>query len=270
MIAFGCLPRKNEDHLVDFVNHHNGSRGLILSDGVGSCAYAKRTAEFIANKAKEILEERSALPALSLKDVFQTVHTALLRDIDISKEQDDSIDLTQFGATLIVCVETPSEFLIGYVGNGAIWHIRGNAFEGLGNRILPWGITNLLNPHTMPENGREVLYKYFSSRNDLEMTDPTVLRFGKDDIFGDLLFACTDGVYSSDQVATSRVASGVWSHVDQPLVLFWEKLAVFLDGNIDESRLNEMMVSYHMELEKSDLVNDDASFGLIVSLPGMK
>lgn len=271
MIIGGCA-RKGQDSSATFVNEAAGMRGVILADGLGSCSKARETADFIVNETRNQFEVVSCLDAEKLKEIFLVVHARMLEWIgsDYSIASDMGVRSGVYGSTLIVAVEKSESFLVGYVGNGAIWHIRGNAFHNHGNRLLPWSIANLLNPHTVPENGVEALYKYFSASADQELVRPTVLEFSKDSAYGDVLLVCTDGISSNDQVSIGKVESGIWTNVEDALVTFLDMLVLYLPMWSQPGKLEELRDAYAHWLQGAPQVEDDATFGILLCLPSLR
>lgn len=262
--------RKGEDFSSTFTNKDNGVIGFILADGMGSRVKAKETSEFIGKRTQCLLEEANCFQPEDLKDLFCKVHGELIqyaKDKEPDQLHGDSV--SQYGSTLLVCLEWQKKLIVAYTGNGAIWHIRGNAFNSHENRILPWGIVNLLNPHTIPENGKEALYRYFSTETDTALVSPTVLEFSRDMMHGDYIFACTDGIYSNDHVSVGEVSSGIWIHMDRALIEFWDCLKDFVDTEKSEGEFQALVEKYKARLNGPSIVDDDASFGILYSSPSV-
>lgn len=270
-VITGECKQKGEDCSATFQNKVAGLRGTILADGLGSRSKARETAELIVFEMQTKLEQLENVEKLDLQLLFSDVHDSLLNSIQGSEEGGTSIEGNshEYGATLIVTIEADDKFIVAYVGNGAVWHFRGNVFKKQGNRILPWSMANLLNPHTLPEDGMEALYKYFSGSLNKGMVSPTILEISKDTIYGDILFSCTDGISSNDQLSIGKVPSGVWASVDDALVLFLDHLARYLDSDRSQNALVQCRDEYVTALGEAPFVDDDASFGLVLCLPNL-
>jgi PPM family protein phosphatase len=268
-IVIGSCDRKGQDCSAQFVNEVAGLCGVVLADGMGSCRKAKETAQFIVRVACEELEALQERKALDLPKLFLDVHQKLLSWIadEGSSQPEFGVAPQEYGSTLIVTIDAGDRFVMGYVGNGAIWHIRGNAFANHGNRLLPWSITNLLNPHTIPENGVEALYKYFSGSRNADLVRPTVVELSKDMIHGDVLFSCTDGISSNDQIGIGKVTNGVWVNVEDALLALMGLLRNYLDAPPDASGLERLRDDFVATLDRNAFVEDDASFGIVIGLP---
>jgi two-component sensor histidine kinase len=62
-----------------------------------------------------------------------------------------------FGTTVLCAVETIDHIVVGYLGNGAIIHIRGNFTTFPPSQLLPWTAINYLNPHTISQGGKNTM-----------------------------------------------------------------------------------------------------------------
>ncbi len=268
-IVIGSCDRKGQDCSAQFVNEVACLCGIVLADGMGSCRKAKETAQFIVRAACEELEALQERKALDLPKLFLDVHQQLLSWIaeEGASQPEFGVDPQEYGSTLIVTIDAGDRFVMGYIGNGAIWHIRGNAFANHGNRLLPWSITNLLNPHTIPENGVEALYKYFSGSIDPDLVRPTVVELSKDKLYGDVLFSCTDGISSNDQIGIGKVSNGVWVNVEDSMLALMKLLGDYLGATPGASGLEGLRDEFVEILRCSEYVEDDASFGILIDLP---
>jgi hypothetical protein len=170
---------------------------------------------------------------------------------------------------LIVALETPTQLIAAYVGNGSIWHIRGNFDETIGQSPLPWSSVNYLSPHSIAVKGRESLFNIVSAADGSQALPPTVVAIDKDQRFGDILVVCTDGIQSADQTLYGLDANGKgWLAVEPSLVLLHEELAAYFElrSAADPSQdLEEAMEGYLAKLKAGRLLEDDATLGVIVT-----
>lgn len=171
-----------------------------------------------------------------------------------------------FGTTGICCAETARELVLSYIGNGAIFHIRGNFTEFPQSQLLPWAALNYLNPHSTPKNGKNALYRILSPFAP-DVTHPTVLRITKDDdLFGDIVLICTDGVYSFDQVPMGRDPDrNIWISAEPSILLFMESLKRFFTQSPSQERLQEHLDSYLARLQAANLVTDDCTVCVLMT-----
>src|SRR5262249_2604018 len=139
-----------------------------------------------------------------------------------------------YGTTVLCAFETPRSIMLAYLGNGAIFHIRGNFNTFPASQLLPWAAINYLNPHSLSQNGKNVLYKLLSPRGRDGEIIPTVLTLGKDqDVFGDIVLVCSDGIHSYDQTAIGTDDEGrLWISGDETVRLFFESLKLFFEQEV--------------------------------------
>jgi serine/threonine protein phosphatase PrpC len=253
----------------DFVAFIQGDKNVILvADGVGSSAYAAEGARFVIEEATRILLELD-FENINYTSLFQKIQLAL--DDRIALEQQNLLGLKYrpFSTTLILAIEKKEVFEIAYIGNGAILHIRGNFMNfPIKTWIIPWTCVNYLNPHTIPVDGSEVLYKCFGAKADRAKVEPTVLTISKDNFeFGDILVICTDGIYSIDHQEIFEDSLGY--ALPQPYALknLNETLQNFLKGkNLSNEELNKTITNYLVSLKQIPYeMNDDCSLGLFIT-----
>jgi hypothetical protein len=176
-----------------------------------------------------------------------------------------------YGTTLLVGLETETDLVAGYAGNGAIWHIRGN-FDDFPSTTLPWNAVNLLNPHTLPRDGREVLYNIVDAADESPPV-PSIVSVGKDPRFGDILLLCTDGVYSADQVTHGTDSGGrLWIGAEPAMLAFHQALRELFDGWDGEATpaLREALEAWLLDLRARGLLEDDATVGVIVTADALR
>ena len=247
----------------------NGSRLLLVADGIGS----HYKAEFGAKSACEFLWEKAKENPSNIN--FESLFLAIPGHIKELVEEAHLLDGRDpnraFGTTLLCGLETEREYKIAYVGNGAILHIRGNFnhFPKTSPQYqLPWTLSNLLNPHSMWENGNNVLYKFVSPYAPDEITRPTLLSLIKDeDQFGEILIFCTDGLYSADQIMLGRADDDkIWIGIDEKVIILLEYIRDFLNREHYTSQgLTEIIEFYLQILKERQLIEDDCSLAIIIS-----
>jgi hypothetical protein len=198
-------------------------------------------------------------------DVYKLAKQKL---IDFAKEiitEEDKQDENLFGTTLISVIETDDKIKISYVGNGAIWHIRGNFNEFPSSYLFPWNAINILNPHTIPENGKEVLYRLISNNEDFTECIPSVIELEKDNEYGDIIMICTDGIYSVDQIKAGKNEKGTWVKYEPSMLKFFENISRFF-VNIklyNKEGIEQILKQYLEEIKL--MLDDDATIGILIS-----
>lgn len=244
----------------------------IVADGMGAHADSGKAAYHCATEARAILEEADYFPDPLV--LFEQVQQSLAKKApewldEMPPETRARIDLDRaFGTTLIVGAETENALLVAYVGNGCAFHLRGD-FASFPEQIpLPWSCVNLLNPHTVCENGREALYRYQSPTSSLAMATPSLVVVGTDHTFGNILLIATDGLYSYDQVRRGVDPDGeLWISTGKPLLAVHAALrSLFLQpGELTAGSVQEAMDACLEKLRSDGLLEDDTTLGLMIS-----
>jgi PPM family protein phosphatase len=255
---------RNEDCIGSFTREDYTA--VVLADGIGSSPLAKESSAY----AVSCMEQH--MPALAgeidFTALFRTVRDGLIHERANRPMPDSGESL--FGTTLICVVETEHDFRIAYAGNGAVWHLRGHYQSFSRSKHIPWSAVNLLNPHSISEQGKEALCRYLSDNNDDEQCKPSVLTFSKDTVAGDIVIACTDGIDSADHMRVGKNKSGVWMQFNPFMQALYDHLGGYLGGDAAPSAenfqnmLNEYFHSVYSSLE------DDASVGIILTEPVLK
>jgi serine/threonine protein phosphatase PrpC len=249
-----------------------GIRAVLVADGLGSHAYAALGARWALEAAAAFIDSGGVtLNGSSLCDVFvQAREQVRERAAIFCLEKGVAVDREQsFGTTLIVAAETDTSIVLGYVGNGAIWHLRGN-FDTFSDSVyVPWNAMNYLNPHSIQDGaGKEALYKLISISDQIGESIPTILNLQKDEKFGDVIIICTDGICSNDQPQVGRVKDGsIWVQAEPLVLRCFEWLRNVLsrpeicsEGSVNAS-LNELLSNFRLE----NALEDDASLGVIIT-----
>ena len=242
---------------------------IFVADGLGSYAYPKLASEKFINSFKSkietsIINDNTDFSKLLLETFKKAKDDIIIFSKDFQKDKNNSTE-NLFGTTAIVLIETTNKIIIAYVGNGAIWHIRG-AFNSFNLPYLfPWNSINLLNPHSIPQDGKEALYKLISDNNDYNECIPTIIEISKDQEFGDIIMICTDGIFSADQVRFGKNDKGVWVKYEPAILEFYKYLTGFFAESdvFSKEKLDEMLDGYLNELKPT--FDDDATIGILIS-----
>jgi PPM family protein phosphatase len=258
---------QNEDAVVVLPAAAAFYQGVAVADGVGSCARAREAAQFAIGRVEALAATLGDPVGPHLHRLFAEVRRDLRMHAQSVTEPVPAGE-PAFETTLLVGLETPTQLAIAYVGNGAIWHLRGNFTQSINGSGQPWSAVNYLNPQSVLAAGREVLYGLISEVEGPRSVAPTVLAVDKDDACGDLLVLCTDGIYSADQVPYGNDAKGqVWTGVEPAMVLLYRQLEAFFERRLQEPAcgLAPLLEAYLLELKERQLLEDDATLGVLVT-----
>jgi serine/threonine protein phosphatase PrpC len=259
----------NQDYIQSVNNKKIGFEGFILADGLGSHFSAEKGASFCVEALKEILEKLESEDELDFTVIFKKVYQNLRHTFQTEIEENRIEDKRKaFGTTLISVLEYENKYVVAYLGNGSIWHLRGNFTHFSEQRYLPWSALNLLNPHTIEENGKEALYKFFAFESDEFQLQPSVIEISKDNnVFGDILIVSTDGLYSNDQISIAKdKEGGIWIAGEIKMEKLYKSLKSFLQkGNLNFKSLEKELQKFKTGILEDNLIDDDTTFGISIS-----
>lgn len=266
--AFNTVTEKklNEDSITSFENKNLNIKGIIVGDGIGSHYNPHLGSAYCVDKLSKILSSCKSINEFDLHKYFLQVLESLKNKYHINN---DSInDYEAYGTTLICAIEFKEEFKIAYIGNGSIWHLRGN-FDKLINssRYLPWSALNILNPHTVEKDGKESLYKFFSLGSTEKQINPSIITITKDNnYFGDILIVSTDGLYSCDHNPIAKDKSGgLWISGEKKMEILFNHLMDYFSTEISQISFEKSIKDYCESIKEKKLLDDDTSIGLIVT-----
>jgi serine/threonine protein phosphatase PrpC len=262
------LKSKNEDFIATAINITLDIKAIILGDGIGSHYKPDEGAEFCVNSLKKQIENCKTLSDLNFKELFQKVYAELKEAFD--KNNEENIDKTKaYGTTLICALELNDKYIIAYLGNGSAWHIRGNFSNFSTQRYFPWNAINLLNPHTVEEDGKEALYKFIALESTENQILPSIIEFSKDNIlFGDMVIISTDGLYSNDQIPVAKDREGnLWIAGEKKMEILFNRLKDLIKASqFEEEKIRESLNEYLNDITEKKLIDDDITFGIIVNI----
>ena len=271
LIAVSSITIKelNRDFFAEIANEKLKIRGVAVADGIGTNEKVEQASQFVIEFIKQYVESLKPSEELNLEKAFEDCKIRF--DERFCKE----INNIQFGTTLILAMEYfnngEGKIKTAYVGNGAIWHIKGNFSHFSENQKIPWNCVNYLNPNSIEENGKEVLSNCISLGGN-NYLGPSIIDFSFDPEFGDIIMICTDGIYSYDQLIFSEDGLGeIWIQYDLKMRMFYKYLTdYFKQGVYNNETLNTMLKNYLNELKELNLLDDDATLGLIISTRAME
>lgn len=238
----------------------SGRNVLVLADGLGGLRHggpaAQQAVKFVSGQLSGAAE-RIDYPA-----VFRAAKQHLITYARSQNHTDD--EAAQYGTTLLLAEETTDAIRVAYVGNGAIWHVRPQAILEPERQLLPWSVSNYLNPHSKDGEGAELLYRLLSGNDLTSEAHPTVLDVAKDPAQGDIFVLCTDGIYSADQPQLGQNEAGLWVRADaQALGLVRVLREALTHPNPTNSLLREALENYLRSIDKQ--LDDDATIGVLVT-----
>ena len=258
----------NQDAAIVLGDGESTLHGVAVADGLGSFTHAGEAARFAVERAKDFAQSMEITSAASLGELFRLIR----RDLSAYAQQfaaAQPLGEKSFGTTLLIAVETPTHLIAAYVGNGAIWHLRGNFDGSASEGKNPWSAVNYLSPHSESAEGREQLYNIIELSDPAESFPPTMITINKDPHFGDILLLCTDGIYSADQILHGvGVKDDLWIRVEDSMTLFYEALRTHFSQPVERPEspaLEDCMRKYLASLKSLLLIEDDATVGLIVT-----
>jgi serine/threonine protein phosphatase PrpC len=167
--------------------------------------------------------------------------------------------------TCTTVIELPDSYLISYLGNGSLFHMRGD-FWSFWERRWPWCVTDLMLGHSfLNETGKDTLYGILSPSG--LTADIRFLQLWKDTTYGDLLVLCSDGISSSDHLRVGRDANDkLWlevnPHLDALLNQFLKPYFAQLGQSDDTAAVLDQALHTFLAAPTFD---DDATVGILVS-----
>lgn len=272
LLAAATLSNKpvNQDACAVLRNQRAGFAAAIVADGVGSHYGAEIASAEAVAALREQLEQISDPTSIDFGELFRQTAQTLSRRVRNSGA-DLSSDFSRdqaFGTTVICAIETDTYILAAYLGNGGIFHIRGNLDTFPASQLVPWSVLNLLNPQSVSQHGRNVLYKILSPYKERTDCEPDQVSITKDlRCFGEIVVICSDGIYSADQVPVGKdEQGGVWISAEPKLVLLLDHLKrFFTNKQYDDAALQQTLGAYLTDLSKRGLVDDDCTVAVLVT-----
>ena len=243
---------------------------LFIADGLGSYKYAKKSSEVVINffKAKADEFNSSEQPQNSIpifNSVFQGAKQKLIDYANENFTEEEKKEDNLLGTTAISIFETKDKIKISYTGNGAVFHIRANFNEFPEFYLFPWNAINLLNPHTIPEKGKEALYKLISNSSDFDECIPSIIEIEKDKSMGEIIMICTDGVFSPDQVKAGKNDKGIWVKYENSITEFFKHINHFFKTvqDYNSENLLEILKLYLSQIKPT--LDDDATLAVLIT-----
>lgn len=259
----------NQDACALAFNSDYPLSGVVVADGLGSQYGADLASAVVANSLSAELAVWEPGRPIDFHALFAIARQRLIGEAGRHRQEiSPDIDMTKaYGTTAICALETDRTLMLAYLGNGGIFHIRGNFNTFPSSQLLPWSSINHLNPHTISLDGRNAMYKLLSPRTTPEEAEPSVVTISKDEhCFGDIVLCCTDGVYSFDQTAIGRDSrNNLWISGELSMERFYDALKQFFDEEPSSDDLQSTLQTYLNGLNAAGLVTDDCTVGVVIS-----
>lgn len=259
-----ALPNKGHDVLLQF-SHETQVVG-ILCDGVSSSFEPKFGATEVNRVISNTIKEQLALKqAPRYIDIYEDAMKQLLQQKEAAGRTNQN-GQSWYATTAITAVidEYFAEF--SYVGNGAILEIRQDWFALPTQLPTPWGVTNYLNPHSRFVEGQNRLTRTLQAKSDYSYWKPDIVSLTQAHAGGSYFLICTDGLYSSDELATAWGPDKDYYIVESRRLLIFLELLRHHHVSCWEQR-QQFAEELYTRLESEQLVTDDLSFILFVPEP---
>ena len=244
---------------------HNKLVG-ILCDGVSSSfepeVGAQETCRTLSDGIKERLEAKQAL---RYPDLYKSAMKQLLQQKKAVRSANQN-GQSWYATTAITAVVGEGIAEFSYVGNGTILEIRQDWFSLPPQLPTPWGVTNYLNPHSRFVDGQNRLTRTLQAKSDYSSWKPDVVSLTQGGAEGSYFLICTDGLHSSDEVATAWGPDENYYIVESRRLLIFLKLLRHYHANGWEQR-QYFGEELYEKFQAEQLVADDLSFILFVPEP---
>lgn len=270
LIAAATFSRKcvNQDAAAVLRNERVPLAAIVVADGLGSHFGAEAASELAVASVCEGLRAISSEGEIDLPRLYRDA-VERIESYAIRSGLPNGLDARDaFGTTLLAAVETERQVHLSYVGNGGILHVRSDFTAFPETQLLPWSAMNYLNPHARSKAGKNVLYRLLSIRSTEAMVRPTLLTLSKDEEWcGDILVACTDGIYSFDQSPIGKDSDGrIWISAEETMVLLYQRLGAFFAAECyTDEALSQCLEDYLRALDQANLVSDDCTLAVLVT-----
>lgn len=238
----------------------------ILCDGVSSSFEPAVGAQEVSYALGHgIKEQLVAKQDLHYPDLYENAMKRLLQQKEAVGSADQN-GQSWYATTAITAIVGEEVVEFSYVGNGAILEIREDWFSLPAQLPTPWGVTNYLNPHSRFVDGQNRLTRTLQAKSDHRDWKPDVISLTQSNAEGSYFLICTDGLYSSDEVATLWGPDKDYYIVESRRLLILLELLRHYHANGWEQR-EKFSEELYGRLQVEQLVADDLSFILFVPEP---
>lgn len=259
MISSSIRQRKGQD----FSRQTEGDNweAVVIADGISATYRAEWAAQFAVNILIEKIDEQNGVFTHAILNEAFCGLPELMRT-QLQAEFGDSLTEQQlaygFSTTLLCGIRQDETYWFAYVGNGGIIHLRNHYYDKPTSYPVPWSAVNLLNPHTVEQDGQERLYRYISPRELNTLAVPTILSVTDREGHGDYFILCTDGIFSADHVPFAMDDENeIWLKYDARL----SQLYTLIRKNRQPT--DEHLVDYLTQLNAQNQLDDDATISIM-------
>lgn len=257
--------RQNEDaHLV---YRGQSMNAVAVADGVGSAVdshLASRAAVHAFMQAVRELDEKRGTASVADIRCCWTEAGSAIRGLYDSRRSFYMDERSVLQTTLITAVETRDCFIVGHLGNGSLFLVRGD-FSTFLPRRFPWCFTDLATGHSrLGDNGQEILFAVLHPRTDVGAVH--LMRIEKDRQLGEIFILTTDGVSSPDHQAIGNDGQGRrWLELNANI----ERLvSQDLPGIVRSAAANGSKTDMEQDLQEylaGASYDDDATIAVLIS-----
>lgn len=241
--------KKNQDY-ADFSKEDN-YKSLILCDGIGEFEDSRFIAEFVVER---MLEKQ-----------YMTLKDFLLNE-NLQQHKDKGV---KAGTTIIqASLYKKSQIVkIGYLGDGGIIHLPGD-FGKLPHSEHPYRYNEIMLPHNSPDGALTRHISHHSTKNELT---PGEIDLKLNHPSGDILLLFTDGISTLDEKVILKDDVGrFWRNEPETIQFILKDLDKLLkETDNSGNQFQEALVSFNknilQKLKDADLLQDDASLGIIIT-----
>ena len=245
----------------------NDWEAVVLADGISATHEAGWAAKYAVTALINRLKSANGnVSALFFQEVFNQLPELMRQQLPIDFRPIPTLDQIEhgFGTTLLCGVRQKETYWFAYVGNGGIIHLRSRCLHQTGNQYpIPWSAINLLNPHTIEQEGYERLYRYISpsSEQGHQRAVPTVLCLTETPGPSDYFIMCTDGIFSNDHLPFTNGDEGdIWLRYEKRLTILYDllrKKPLLNQNDLDR---------YLRNLDTSGQLDDDATISILLNV----
>ena len=224
-------------------------KALILCDGIGEFSQS----QIVSAKVADVMIEKR------YDDIDH-----LINDSEIIALKNK---IKNGGTTIIFAIlESNKKVKIQYLGNGGCIKLNGD-FNQSSQGLLPYKYNHLINPHI---NDSGALTRHLSKESGIQERITSEISTTLNNPNGDILLFFSDGINSLEENVIIKDNEGrFWRHESSSIQVILEKLHVFLMENINSANFQDKLIHFNeeilKELNKSNLLEDDASLGIIIT-----
>lgn len=255
-------PGKGQDYLLSGTSSLQELAIAVLADGVSNSKNSEIGAKIACEEAFKSLNESGE--STIRRDFYSQLYGKVVDAMDNEVINQKLSSPVGYATTLITAVIGHGFAEFSYCGNGAIFHIRSHWFDLPDELLLPWGINNYLNPHTLLLDGENKLNKSLKPGQEIIRRSPDLVEFASTDLTKSYFFICSDGLYTSDESLPfwDDSKTNIYHSENERLLLFLRLLRKFHDSKWENKDL--FRTEFRNEVSEKKLLTDDLSYVLFI------